>query len=283
MEQKFKLTKEVKIVAGRVVYRIEALRDTLYCKKGEKGGWLASENNLSQNGGCWVGNEACVYDFARVSGDAYISGAARIAGSSRVYAKGQVSGDAHIFGNAVVCEMAQVYDCASVGGHASVGGTAQIFGQACIEDSAQVYGGMVYENASIRGYAVVLGASIFGHASIFGEPVVGSGAVVKDYAVIHGQARIACENPPLRVNIDGPADIGGDAVVDTIEDFIVFKNWWSSGRYLTWTRSNKMWRVGCFYGEGDALVSKAYKKGDKCGREYERLVSYVESFLEEGH
>jgi len=61
--------------------------------------------------------------------------------------------------------------------------------------------------------------------------------------------------------------------------YIVFKNFWSSGRYFTWTRSNNMWRVGCFYGTGEELIAKAYKDSEKSGREYERVVRYVESIL----
>ena len=73
----------------------------------------------------------------------------------------------------------------------------------------------------------------------------------------------------------GNAEVCGDA------DYIVFKNWWSSGRYFTWTRSNNMWSVGCFYGTGEELINKAYADSEKSGREYERVVKFVQSILEE--
>lgn len=79
----------------------------------------------------------------------------------------------------------------------------------------------------------------------------------------------------------GNAEFDGDAEVDGDADYIVFKNWWSSGRYFTWTRSNNKWKVGCFYGSGEELIAKAYKDSEKSGREYERVVNYVESILEE--
>ena len=40
-----------------------------------------------------------------------------------------------------------------------------------------------------------------------------------------------------------------------------------------------MWKVGCFYGTGEELIQKAYKDSEKSGREYERVVRYVESIL----
>ena len=79
----------------------------------------------------------------------------------------------------------------------------------------------------------------------------------------------------------GNAEVSGDAEVSGNADYIVFKNWWSSGRYFTWTRSNNMWSVGCFYGTGKELIKKAYADSEKSGREYERVVKFVQSILED--
>ena len=81
--------------------------------------------------------------------------------------------------------------------------------------------------------------------------------------------------------ICGDAKVSGDAKVRENADYIVFKNWWSSGRYFTWTRSNNKWKVGCFYGSGEELIAKAYKDSEKSGREYERVVKYVNDILKE--
>ena len=40
-----------------------------------------------------------------------------------------------------------------------------------------------------------------------------------------------------------------------------------------------MWKVGCFYGTGEELIKKAYADSEKSGREYERVVRYVENIL----
>ena len=79
----------------------------------------------------------------------------------------------------------------------------------------------------------------------------------------------------------GDCWVYGDAKVEKKSDYIVFKNWWSSGRYFTWTRSNDKWRVGCFYGTGEELIKKAYNDSEEKGREYERVVKYVESIKSE--
>ena len=83
----------------------------------------------------------------------------------------------------------------------------------------------------------------------------------------------------------GNAEVYGNARVSGNADYIVFKNTWSSGRYFTYTKSNKKWRVGCFYGDGSALVGKAYKDSKKSGDFYKAYVEFVEKLeaIENGH
>lgn len=40
-----------------------------------------------------------------------------------------------------------------------------------------------------------------------------------------------------------------------------------------------MWKVGCFYGTGQELIEKAYKDNNISGKEYERIVKYVEEII----
>ena len=74
----------------------------------------------------------------------------------------------------------------------------------------------------------------------------------------------------------GNAEVSGNAKVSGNADYIVFKNTWSSGRYFTYTKSNRKWRVGCFYGSGAELVEKAYKDSKKSGDFYKAYVDFVE-------
>ena len=76
--------------------------------------------------------------------------------------------------------------------------------------------------------------------------------------------------------VSGDAKVSGNAKVSGDADYIVFKNTWSSGRYFTYTKSNRKWRVGCFYGSGAELVEKAYKDSKKSGDFYKAYVDFVE-------
>ena len=176
MEIKYKLTEESINYFGKTLYRIEALKDFDIVKKGDKGGYVESEENLSQEEDCWISDNAKVFDSA------------------------VVYGKAEVCGNAVVCENVRVFD----------------------------------------------------------------DAFIYDFAIVCGNAQVC-----------------GCAEIKNNSDYIVFKNWWSSGRHFTWTRSNNMWKVGCFYGTGKELIAKAYKDSEISGKQYERVVGYVETILQD--
>ena len=215
MEKKYRLTDETIDFNGVTLHRIEAMKDFSIVKKGDKGGFVQSERNLSHHGNCWIFEDAKAYGNSFVKEDAVISNIAQIcdcaiaAGSSRILNGAFVHQKALIFDHAIICH------------NASVGGNAAVVGEAKVTDFSKVEGCSV-----VNGYAEISGA-----------------------------------------------------IIRSCSDYMVFKNWWSSLRHFTWTRSNNMWKVGCFYGTGEELIEKAYKDSELSGREYKRVVDYVESIL----
>ena len=145
-------------------------------------------------------------------------------------------------------------------GNSVVLGDAEVYGNAKVCGDAKVYG-----NAKVCGDAMVFGnAEVYGNAKVCGD------------AEVYGNAEVCGD-----AEVYGNAEVCGDAKVQSTRDYIVFKNFWSSGRHFTWTRSDNKWTVGCFYGTGEELIAKAYKDSQMKGREYERVVRYVESILED--
>lgn len=149
--------------------------------------------------------------------------------------------------------------------------------EAWVDGDAKVYAGaVVKDRASVQRSACVSNCAVIAErayvedsASVYGAVRIDGNAAIYDSAVIRQES-------PWPLIISGYTQIGGNAVIKSDYDYIVFKNWWSSGRYFTWTRSNDMWRVGCFYGTGNELIARAYKDGEVSGIEYERVVKYVE-------
>ena len=77
MKKKYKLNKD-----GRIV----ALRDFSDVKKGDIGGFVDNEHNLSHEGDSWV------YGNASVSGNAFVYENARVSGTARVSGDMQIDG-----------------------------------------------------------------------------------------------------------------------------------------------------------------------------------------------
>ena len=112
---KYKITKVTSYINLKL-HRIRALRDipAIGVKKGDPGGFIEKEENLSQDGDCWVSDDAWVSEYACVSGDAQIFGASHIFGDARVYGNAQVYGNARVCGNAMVFGNAKVFGDAEV-------------------------------------------------------------------------------------------------------------------------------------------------------------------------
>jgi carbonic anhydrase/acetyltransferase-like protein (isoleucine patch superfamily) len=164
-------------VHGVTLTRIRALRDIpeAKVKSGDLGGYLQSEENLHEEGACWVGDnarvfgEAMVFCNARIFGQARISGDAKIFGDALVFGDAQVSGEALVFGKTKIFGNAMVFDRARIYGSASIFGSARVSGRTT----------RVYEKAQIFG-----DARVFGNARVFGEAWVSGGAQVSGEASI---------------------------------------------------------------------------------------------------
>ena len=235
---KYKIRTDIsKQIFGSTLYRIEALRDFCQVKKGDLGGWIEKEDNLSQRGTCWVFDDAMVFQNAKITGKALVCDNA------------EIYGYAMVTDNAIVCDNAYIYGCAILENNVSVHGNAIVCDNAKISNNAHVYDKVaIFDNAHVYGYAC-----------IFNDVQICNNAKVHGHVEIYGNITI-CNN----------------AEIKSITDYYVGKNTWSSGCYFVYTRSNKIWNVGCFYGTSEELIKKAYEDSELSGRNYERVVKYVE-------
>ena len=160
------------------------------------------------------------------------------------------------------------YDNLSQDGEAWVSDDAWVFGNAWVYGNAKVFG-----NALVSGNAVVSGnAKVYGDAKVFGNAWVSDDAQVYINAWVCGNAVVSGN-----AKVSGNARVCDDTEVYGDADYMTFKNSWSSGRWFTYTRSNRMWKVGCFYGTGEELVKKAYADSKLSGKCYEAIVHVVET------
>lgn len=178
--KKYEFTGETKEFGDYVLRHIRALVDIEnVVKKGELGGWIEIEENLSHEGNCWVNDGCYVCAGARVYENALVAGGAKVLNGSKVY------------GNAYIRMCSEVYG-------SKVYGSAVVTGGSLVINSAEVYG-----NATIAGGAVVSDG-----AKVFGAAIVDHGANVSDKAVLSNIAKVSGG----AIIVDGDIDSRSDFI-----------------------------------------------------------------------
>ncbi len=157
--------------------RIIALKDFSDVKKGDEGGLIEKENNLSQKGECWVYKDAKVCEYARVYRNAKVCGKACVSDCASVYGKAIVSENAKVCGISEVYGCARVYENAIISKEAEICGAAEIFGNAQVRGASVTEGAWVSGNAQVCRRTMVSGAAeISGNAKIWST----NGAYIHD-------------------------------------------------------------------------------------------------------
>lgn len=178
MEKKYELFEEtIKIISWyhqATVHRIRALKDFGDVKKGDIGGFVSSETNLSHDGTCWIYDDAVVLEHAKVSDDASVHNNAKVMGNATVKKHAKILDDATIRENAFITDDACICDNATIIGYASIYGQATISQCGSVVDRAMVSG-----SSQIRNRALIGGRAVVSEDSlIMGDVVVTNARII---------------------------------------------------------------------------------------------------------
>ena len=104
--KKYKLTKIItKLPCGIILHRIRALRDIRPgVKKGDLGGRIQTENNLSQRNTCWIYAEAMCYNYGKVMKKAILYDHAAVYDTAILTDEAKIGGTTIMRGNTVIGE-----------------------------------------------------------------------------------------------------------------------------------------------------------------------------------
>lgn len=154
-DKKYELVPEtVTKFYSKPMYRIRALKDFSDVKKGQFGGYVESEENLSQLGNCWIYDDSIVCKGARVIDNAIVKDSSTVTNYSEISDDAIVEKGSRIDESSVVCDQSRVID------------------SLVTESSAIIYKSIVNENSMIE------------QGSCVCDAVVGPKTYVKNGAVI---------------------------------------------------------------------------------------------------
>lgn len=180
---------DTKNYGGHTLYRIRALKDisnsNANISKGDIGGWVESEENLSQDGNCWVGRNACVLNKAKVLENALITD------NSVMTDYSILCGDAFVQKNCYLTD------------HSIVGGLSRLLDEVFLHDYTRVLDRATVAHITLKGNIIVLDAAILDGAdnstytqhiglTIEGSQIIGGSYLYKqpfNFANLHGYYR----------------------------------------------------------------------------------------------
>lgn len=192
---KYKLTENTKKTGNITLFQIQSI------SSGILGGWIEKEENLSQEGDCWIFENAEVYENTRIYGNAKIFGFTKVSGNAKVF------GNAQIFGNAIVSGNVKVWGKTQVFGNAQISGFSEVWDNARISGSARVSGkARVCRNAKVSGFAQISdSAQVFGNTKVFGDAQIFGNTKVFGDAQVFGNAKVFGD-----AEVFGNVEISGD-------------------------------------------------------------------------
>lgn len=170
MNKKYELAhKETINVNGelRELYRIRALKSFGNVREGDFGGLVRSEDNLAQEGKCWIYDNSIVCSRAVVHGDAKIHHNSIITCDARVFSKSdicdsKISGNVKISGRSHV-RTSEIKDDSRIRGQATIN-NAIVTGKSSIMSNAEVFG--IEQPAMIEDSIIGAGAKVSGSCII---------------------------------------------------------------------------------------------------------------------
>ena len=195
--KKYELIKESKdYFAEREIFRIRALKDFSDIKVGDIGGWVCSEDNLSQEGNCWIYDNAKCLDNAKMFDDAKMYDNTMMIGNSRMYDNAKMSDSSIICDNAVMCGNARMYDTSTMCGSSMMRGNATMFNNSKMYDRATMFdNSKMYDSAKMCGNSTMYDNSVmYDNAEMYDGAEMLGRAILDEDKILYGSINKSYKN-----------------------------------------------------------------------------------------
>ena len=179
----------------KTLYRIRALKNFSDVKKGDLGGWVSSENNLSQEGDCWIYDEAkcmdnarmydnsCIYDYSEM----YDS--SRMHGDSKMYNYSEMHNSCRMYGYSKMYDSSEMHDSSTMYGNSIMYGNSMMCGYSKMFDNTEMFDdSAMYEYSVMNGYSIMFGNSeLYDDSEMHGRSRMYGDSILKDEEKLYGE------------------------------------------------------------------------------------------------
>ena len=123
--RKYELTNISMEFKGRTLYRIRALKDFSDVKAGDLGGWVSNEDNLRQEGNCWIYNNAKCMD------------------SSKIYDNSAMYDNAVMYNSSEMHDFSAMFDDSEMRGRSEMHSCSGMFNDSILKGEEKLYGELI--------------------------------------------------------------------------------------------------------------------------------------------
>ena len=137
--RKYEMTNITMEFEERTLYRVRALKNFRNVKAGDLGGWVSGKHNLSQEGDCWIYDEAKCMDNARM----YHNSA--------------------MYNNAVMCDFSEMHGCSEMHNYSAMLDNSRMYNCSAMYDNSRMYNdskmynnSRMFDNSAMHNNTVML-------------------------------------------------------------------------------------------------------------------------------
>ena len=267
--KKYELTDITKEYKGKTLYRIRALKDFKGVKIGDLGGWVETENNLSQKGECWIYDDAICMDNARMYNNAEMHHNTKMYDNSIMY------NNSKIYHNSTMHNNSKMYDCSKMYDYSAMYNYSAMYDNTIISDRSRMYNdAKMHNNAKIYDNSVM-----YDKSKLFDNSRMRNNSIMYDNSAMYG-----CGALNGNAELHDTETLHGE-LVSKVEKYIDIAN--PKGRIVTGILKNGeiLFNVGCqqeitketfidrIYNEDGGIEKHPYRK------EYLKIIDMIELYL----
>ena len=136
---KYELSKNPEHRLGNVT-RIVALKDFSNVKKGEIGGFVSNENNLSQYGDCWLYGNSKMFGNCKMFDNSKMFGYSEMHDYSEMHNNSEIHNNSKMHDNSKMFGYSKMHGYSKMDNNSEMHDNSKIFGNSKIDNNCKIFG-----------------------------------------------------------------------------------------------------------------------------------------------
>ena len=273
--KKYKLTNISMRYEGRTLYRIRALKDFLNVEKGDLGGWVSSEDNLSQEGDCWIYDEAKCMDNARMYDNSKMHDNSKIFGNCRMY------DDSEMYDSSEMHDHSEMYDSSEMHDYSRMFDDSKMYGNSKMYDHSMMYDhSKMNDHSEMNDYSIMYNNSeMHGYSKMRDNSRMYNNSKIYDCSIMHGNSTMY-EDSEMH-----DEEVLYGKLASKVDEFVEISI--PKGRIITGVLKDKkiLYNIGCqseitketfikrIYNEGGGIEKNPHRKS------YLKIIDIIEAYF----